>query len=129
MNWKEFFRPQTSKIIFFIALLLIFGVPDFVRQCAAYDFGRGQFPCGNTRLALNNPIFYGGMLDVVDNYSYNPILIGAYLIALYSFLSLVHFFTDKKRVNMKRVIFVTILIALYIILMLWISIRPEILSF
>lgn len=126
MNWKEFFRLKKSKIIIFIFLLLLFGVPDFVRNCAAYDFGRGEFPCGPTRLGLNNILFYGVMLDAVDIYAFNPVIIVSYLMLLYSFLSLIYFYSDKKRINLLRVVVVTILIALFIILMLWVSTRPKI---
>ena len=121
MNWREFFRPRISKIIIFIALILIFGFPDFMRECAALAMTGQLNPCGNTKLALNNPIFHRDMLDAVDTYAFNPFLIGAYLIILYSFLSLIYFLVNKKQINMKRVVSVTILIALYVVIMLWMT--------
>ena len=95
-----------------------------MRECAALALSGQLNPCGNTQLALNNPIFHRDMIDAVYTYAFNPFLIGAYVIALYSFLSLIYFL--KKQVNMKRVVFMTIIIALYVVLMLWISTNPKI---
>ncbi len=99
MDWKKFFKPQISKVIIFILIVLISGVPASVEQCATYDFGTGEFPCGPTRFGIHNPFseFLVQMLDAVNIYSYNPILVGVYLMALYSLLSLIYFYTKKNR--------------------------------
>jgi magnesium-transporting ATPase (P-type) len=122
MDWKEFFKPQLSKIIVFISLILIFGIPTFVTQCATYDFGRGDFPCGEPKFTLNNPVLSSitTSLDAVDTYEYNIFLVIVYLILLYFILSFIYFNTSG---NKKRRIFYTIIFTiLFILLRIWISI-------
>lgn len=120
MDLKEFFKPQISKIIIFIILLLLFGVPAFYKNCATYDFGTGEFPCGPPRFTLHNPLIKSQMLDAVNIYSYNPLVIASYLVVLYSILSLIYFYTKENKA--QRIVFLISFIVLFVVLRIWISI-------
>ena len=122
MEWKEFFKPEISKIVIFILLVAIFGVPAFVTQCASYDFETGNFPCGEPKFTLNNPLLssYTVMLDAHNNYEYNIFLIVAHLFVLYSVLSLIYVYTEKNKT--QRIVYTASFIALFIIARIWISI-------
>ncbi len=121
MEWKEFFKPVTSKAIIFVLLLAIFGVPSVVKQCATFDFGTGKFPCGPARLTLHNPLFKAQMLDATNIYNHNFLLIGIYLFVLYSLLSLIYFFSGENK--MQRIVYTASFIIMFIILRIWMSIR------
>ena len=122
MNWKEFLKPEISKLIIFILLLIVFGVPAFVTQCASYDFGTGKFPCGEPRFTLNNPLLssYTVILDANNNYDYNTLLILAYIASLYHLLSLIYYCTKSNKT--QRIVYTASFIALFIIARMWISI-------
>jgi|SRR3989338_1891930 len=122
MDWKEFLKPEISKLIIFILLLIVFGFPAFVTQCASYDFGTGNFPCGEPRFTFNNPMLssYIVMLDAHNNYEYSPFLIAAYLFVLYFALSLIYSYTKSNK--MQRIVYTTSFILLFIVIRIWISI-------
>ena len=120
MDWKEFFKPAISKAIIFALLLLIFGVPAFVKQCATFDFGIEKFPCGPTRFAFHNPLIKSQIYDAVDIYSYNIFLVAFYLTILYVLLSLIYFYTRKNKV--QRIVYLISFVILFIITVIWISI-------
>ena len=96
MNWKEFFKPTISKVIIFFLLLLIFGVPASVKQCATFDFGTGKFPCGPSRFGFHNPVLGSQNLDAATTYSYNFLAIALHLSIVYALLSLIYFYTREK---------------------------------
>lgn len=117
---NEFFKPEISKIIIFLLLILIFGIPAFVTQCATYDFGTGEFPCGSPKFTLHNPLIKEPVLDAADIYDYSPFLIILYAVTLYSLLSLIYLYTKNKKA--QRIVYIAAFIILFAIMRIWISI-------
>ena len=119
IDLRDFFKPVISKIIIFVILFGIFGVPAFVKQCATFDFGTGEFPCGLNRLTLHNPLIKLQILDATNIYSYSILLIALHLFVLYSLLSLIYFYTQENKT--QRIVYLASFIILYLIFILWIN--------
>ena len=116
MNWKKFFKPLVSKIIIFAVLILIFGVPAYLKSCGSYIQAGTAQHCFGPSLVLFNGLTYAsttGVLDVSYNWTFNPFIIGGYLIVLYLLLSLIFHIAHYK---WKRALLYTIGVLILMIL-------------
>ncbi len=114
MDWKQFFKPQISKVIIFALLVWIFGVPatlvtcqGFVRIAEPPSPCIGQFAFSNI-ISRNIQVF-----DGVRHFSYNPIIVTLYPAGLYLALSLIFYMSGY---NWKKATLYVIGIILIILL-------------
>ncbi len=103
MDCKEFLKPSIPKIVALVLLVLIFGVPATVHICGSFPLTSLLPPCSDS-FGLVSPAYLlinssTTMLDVSITIQYNPLLVGAYLLALYLGLCLLFHFTNQ---NWKR---------------------------
>lgn len=124
MDCKQFFKPQISKVIILILLILIFGVPATSSNCQTYVTTSTPPPCIE-RFTFSNIILgamgltkYPYMLDAATNFSYNPIVVIIYLVAMYLSLSLIFHLSGY---NWKKSLLYVILIVFIILLIFMLS--------
>lgn len=102
MKWKQFFGPQISKIVLLVIVILIFGVPATSRDCQTYITTSTPPPCiehftfSNIILDLIGFDRYPYVLDAAIYYSYNPIFVALYVVALYLIISLIFHLSGYK---------------------------------
>jgi hypothetical protein len=102
MNWKEFLKPNKWKIIAFLLIIFIFGIPVTTHSCSTYPLMAGELPppCVD-RLGFQN-IFYmlvemaGSATDVYIGFKINYLYLIGYLILVYFLLSILFYFFPKK---------------------------------
>src|SRR3989344_6796869 len=102
MNWKQFFIPQISKIIILFILILVFGVPATSSSCQGFVRTPTPSPCIE-KFTFSNIISdvigldrYPYVLDASTHFSYNPIIVTSYVVAIYLVLSLIFLLSGYK---------------------------------
>ena len=102
MNWKQFFIPQISKIIILFILILVFGVPATSSSCQGFVRTPTPPSCIE-RFTFSNIVSdvtgldrYPYVLDASTHFSYNPIIVTSYVVALYLALSLIFLLSGYK---------------------------------
>ncbi len=110
MKWKQFLKPTIAKIILFIILVLIFGVPSIQRSCQGFVQTTVPPSCIERFTFSNIIIDILGIriqpLDAVISFSYNPLFVIPYLIILYLLVSLIFHIAGY---NWKRALLFTII--------------------
>mgnify|MGYP001608743387 CR=1 FL=1 len=119
MDWKTFFKPSISKILIFVILVLIFGVPATSSDCQTYVSTPTPPPCIE-KFTFSNIIIdvlgltkYPYVLDAATYFSYNPFLVVLYLIGLYIIVSLIFHIAGY---NWKKALLYTVAAILLIFL-------------
>ena len=118
MDWKRFLGPQFSKVVIFVILLLLFGVPAIITSCAGYvppDTPPGTSLCAEPSLTMYNFLAYistSFVLDAVYGFEFNYVIIASYLAVLYLNLSLLFHILghDWKKVSVILVIIILLII-------------------
>lgn len=118
MDWKRFLGPQLSKVMIFIILLLLFGVPVVITSCAGLvplDAPPGTSLCTEPTLTMYNYLTYlftTNVMDAVYGIEFSPFIIAAYLVVLYLNLSLLFHILghDWKKVSMILLIIIALLV-------------------
>lgn len=131
MNLKKIIKPQISKIIIFLILILIFGVPATSRSCSHFPLGPDETPppCvekftfSNLILDFSGAMRYPHVMDASTSFSYNPLIVAGYLIFLYLILS---FLFHVSNYNWKRVVlYLSIVCVLFFIFLFLYSINKS----
>jgi hypothetical protein len=125
---KQFLKPQISKIIIFVVLVLIFGLPAISTSCSTFPLMRGETPppCIE-RFTFSNIIVgvlgYPHVMDAAIFFSYNPFVVMPYLVVLYLSLSLLFRFSNY---DWKKVLLYLTLIGMTIfVILIFISITKN----
>jgi hypothetical protein len=102
MNWKEFFKPKLGKVIIFLLLILIFGIPVTTSSCSTFPLMPGQtpLPCVE-KFGFQNLFFiiletFGTTMDAYTRFSVNLITLG-YLVLVYLLISAIFYSIDRKK--------------------------------
>lgn len=127
MNWKQIISLQTSKVILYIALILIFGVPATERGCSTLPSRNVDVlyaPRCIERFGFSNIVLdVSGFnnfttTDATTHFRYNPIIILLYLVVLYLAISFVYYLSGydwKKALLYVMVgIFIVFLFFIYL---------------
>ncbi len=124
MDWRKFFKLYISKIVIFVLLVLIFGVPATSRDCQTYVTTPTPPPCIE-RFTFSNIIIdvlgltkYPYVLDAATYFSYNPFLVIPYLIGLYVIVSSIFHIAGY---NWKKALLYTVVAILLIFLIIVLS--------
>jgi hypothetical protein len=128
---KQFLKPQISKIIIFVALILIFGLPAISRSCSTFPLMRGETapPCIE-KFTFSNIIVdvlgltrYPHVMDATTFFSYNPSVVVPYLVVLYLSLSLLFHIShyDWKKV----LLYLTLIGMIIFVILIFISITKN----
>jgi hypothetical protein len=102
MNWKEFFKPSILKIVIFLLIILIFGIPATSHSCSTYPLRTMQPPppCID-KFGLQNLlyIFLESMpaTDAYTNFIINYFYLIGYLVLVYLVISVIFNFIPKKK--------------------------------
>jgi len=123
MDWKKFFKPYISKIVIFVLLVLIFGVPATSEGCQTHVLALTRPPCIE-RFTFSNIIIdvlgltkYPYQLDGATYFYYNPFLVILYLIGLYVIVSSIFHITGYNwKKSLLYIVAVILLILLIIVL-------------
>jgi len=103
MNWKKFLKPTIREIIVFAVIILVFGVPATSHSCQTYVTTPTPPPCiekftfANIIVDALGLTRYPYMLDASVRFSYDPSLVGGYIVVLYLALSLIFYFYHQRK--------------------------------
>lgn len=118
MGWKKFLFPTGAKIAILVLALLIFGFPATMRSCPSFvEVGASLPPCVErfsiyptiALLFLSLPA-----LDASTTFEFNPLYIGAYVLALYLAAC---FLFHAVRQSFKKALLAVVGIALLLLLL------------
>ena len=125
MNWKQFFGLQISKIVLLVILILIFGVPATSRSCGGFVTTSAPSPCIE-RFTFSNIVSdlvgldrYPYVLDASTHYSYNPLIVASYVVALFLVLSTIFHLSGYRW--KRAVLYIIAIIAVMLLILIWFS--------
>lgn len=122
MDCKKAITPTIPKIAALILLVLIFGVPATIHRCGGLIPLNSPMPPCIDSFGIFPTVYLWIMslpaTDVSTAIEYNPLLVGAYLLALYLGVCLLFYLTNQ---NWKRAFMVLVFIVGALIIALLLS--------